>query len=95
MLSLLSCAIVTTCSGDDLLQVYTTLVFAVAMAAIGVATDIAFHVGGILTTVAAIGSMLWLMSTSAAPENQVRHAALKRHPMQVHHPIAGSTGVSP
>jgi hypothetical protein len=53
------------------LQVYATLTLAVGLLTLGVAADVAFHVGGVLTGLASFGSLLWLGFTTPA-DSQVR-----------------------
>jgi hypothetical protein len=50
----------------DFLQVYATLTLAVGLLTLGVAADVAFHVGGVLTGLASFGSLLWLGFTTPA-----------------------------
>jgi hypothetical protein len=52
-------------------QVYTTLTLALAVASAGVFADVTLHVGGILTTIAAFVSLMWLAFTPAAPDTLV------------------------
>ncbi|KAJ1391728.1 Bax inhibitor 1-related [Sesbania bispinosa] len=54
---------------NHLKQVYFTLCFAVVAAAVGAYLHVLFHVGGFLTTVACVGSSIWLLST---PPNEER-----------------------
>lgn len=42
------------------------------LSAVGVAADVAFHIGGLLTTLLAFGSLAWLAFTPATADNQVR-----------------------
>lgn len=57
-------------------KVYATLTAAVVLAVIGSATDVVFHIGGVLTTLLAFGSLLWLSFTPATAENQAKRYAL-------------------
>jgi FtsH-binding integral membrane protein len=59
-----------------LAKVYTTLTFAVALATLGVAADLVSHVGGALTTLAAVGSLLWLGFTTPADSPSKRYGLL-------------------
>jgi hypothetical protein len=52
--------------------VYATLTAAVLLSALGVFFNITFHVGGVLATLAAFGSLTWLAFTPRTPDNQVR-----------------------
>jgi len=52
-------------------QVYTTLTLALAVATAGVFADVTLHVGGMLTTIAAFVSLMWLAFTPAAPDTLV------------------------
>lgn len=62
----LSCGHVLCC-----LQVYATLTAAVLLSALGVFFNITFHVGGVLATLAAFGSLTWLSFTPHTADNQV------------------------
>jgi len=53
------------------MQVYATLMAAVLLASVGIATDVMYHVGGTLTTLMAFGSLIWLSFTPPTAENQV------------------------
>jgi len=50
-----------------LVRVYATLLMAVACAALGAAADAWLHLGGMLTTLAALGTMAALAATPASP----------------------------
>eukprot|EP00878_Enallax_costatus_P047388 GHUV01057997.1.p1 GENE.GHUV01057997.1~~GHUV01057997.1.p1 ORF type:complete len:151 (-),score=10.66 GHUV01057997.1:468-920(-) len=67
-----------------LAKVYTTLTFAVALATLGVVADLVSHVGGILTTVAALGSLIWLGFTTPA-DNPVSAVCSRRCYAGCHH----------
>jgi hypothetical protein len=54
-----------------LLQVYATLTAAVIVSAVGIVADVNFHIGGVLTTILAFGSLTWLAFTPASPDNLV------------------------
>lgn len=64
--------------GSLLLQVYATLTAAVLLAAVGIAFNITFHIGGVLATLAGFGSLTWLAFTPATPQNQVKKAACRQ-----------------
>jgi FtsH-binding integral membrane protein len=59
-----------------LTKVYATLTAAVVVAAVGIAFNITFHIGGVLATLAAFGSLTWLAMTPATPANQNKRYAL-------------------
>lgn len=61
------------------LQVYATLTAAVVLAAVGIATNITFHVGGFLSVLLAFGSLIWLAFTPAYPQNLVRIQQLQHN----------------
>ena len=58
-----------------LANVYATLAACVLVAAVGVAADVAFGVGGALTTLLAIGCLLGVMALPPTPENARKRAA--------------------
>ena len=58
-------------------QVYATLTAAVVLSAVGIATNITFHVGGFLSIILAFGSLTWLAFTPASPQNLVSSATLQ------------------
>nr|AFK44205.1 unknown [Lotus japonicus] len=51
-------------------QVYFTLCVAVAASAVGVYLHVLWNIGGFLTTVASIGSMIWFLSTPPSEERK-------------------------
>lgn len=51
-------------------QVYLTLCCAVVSAAVGAFLHVLWNIGGVLTTVASIGSMVWLLSTPPFEEKK-------------------------
>ncbi|CAK8539526.1 unnamed protein product [Lathyrus sativus] len=55
---------------NHLKQVYLTLCFAVAAAAVGAYLHVLFHLGGILTTIACVGTSVWLLSTPPYEERK-------------------------
>lgn len=56
---------------SSVLQVYTTLAAAVLISAVGVYFHTLWHIGGIITTLAFIGTSTWLAATPAGPINEV------------------------
>jgi hypothetical protein len=54
------------CLSTAALQVYATLTLAVGLLTLGIAADVAFHIGGVLTGLASFGSLLWLGFTTPA-----------------------------
>jgi Bax inhibitor 1 len=59
-----------------LLKVYSTLLMAVACAAAGALFDSLFRVGGVLTSLLALGAMLWLATTPATQATLARRTQL-------------------
>jgi FtsH-binding integral membrane protein len=59
-----------------LTKVYATLTLAVGLLSLGVAADVVFHVGGLLTGLASFGSLLWLGFTTPADSSNKRYALL-------------------
>ncbi|XP_045815389.1 bax inhibitor 1-like [Trifolium pratense] len=55
---------------NHLKQVYLTLCFAVAAAAVGAYLHVLLNLGGFLTTIAGIGSGIWLLSTPPYEERK-------------------------
>ncbi|WVZ11993.1 hypothetical protein V8G54_016523 [Vigna mungo] len=55
---------------NHLKKVYFTLCFAVVAAAVGAYLHVLLNVGGFLTTVACVGSSVWLLSTSPSEEKK-------------------------
>ncbi|XP_020216905.1 bax inhibitor 1 [Cajanus cajan] len=55
---------------NHLKQVYFTLSFAVLAAAVGAYLHVLFNIGGFLTTVACVGTSLWLLSTPPFEERK-------------------------
>jgi FtsH-binding integral membrane protein len=55
---------------NHLKQVYLTLCFAVAAAAVGAYLHVLLNLGGLLTTIACIGSSVWLLSTPPFEERK-------------------------
>lgn len=53
------------------MQVYTTLTLAVGLATLGIVADLVYHVGGALTTIAAVISLVWLGFTSPVTDSPV------------------------
>lgn len=52
-----------------LTRVYATLTLALVVAALGTTANLVLHIGGWLTTLAAFGSLMWLVMTPATPAN--------------------------
>jgi FtsH-binding integral membrane protein len=61
---------------QHLTKVYATLTAAVVLSAVGIATNITFHVGGFLSIILAFGSLTWLAFTPASPQNLNKRYAL-------------------
>ncbi len=59
-----------------LVRVYATLAAALLTAAVGVAADVTFHIGGLITTLAAFGSLLWLSFSNPDVDSQVWTASI-------------------
>jgi len=59
-----------------LAKVYATLMAAVMLAAVGIATDVMYSIGGTLTMCVAFGSLIWLSFTPPTAENQSKRYAL-------------------
>eukprot|EP00879_Flechtneria_rotunda_P000617 GHRR01000730.1.p1 GENE.GHRR01000730.1~~GHRR01000730.1.p1 ORF type:complete len:249 (+),score=79.29 GHRR01000730.1:182-928(+) len=59
-----------------LTKVYTTLTLALGLATLGVIADVLYHVGGALTTIAALVSLVWLGFTQPGYHNQGKRYAL-------------------
>ncbi|CAI8589103.1 unnamed protein product [Vicia faba] len=55
---------------NHLKQVYLTLCFAVAAAAVGAYLHVLLNLGGILTTIACVGTSVWLLSTPPYEERK-------------------------
>jgi len=50
-------------------QVYTLLTFGVAVAAFGAASHVMFNIGGLLTTLGALGALMYTMGADKSPAN--------------------------
>lgn len=59
-----------------LVRVYATLAAALLTAAVGVAADVTFHIGGLITTLAAFGSLLWLSFSNPDVDSQAKRLTL-------------------
>ncbi|KAF8062010.1 TMBIM6 [Scenedesmus sp. PABB004] len=57
-------------------KVYATLTLAAGVAALGVAADLALHVGGVLTGLASLVSLIWLGFTPSTPDTLNKRYAL-------------------
>ncbi|XP_004511734.1 bax inhibitor 1 [Cicer arietinum] len=55
---------------NHLKQVYLTLCFAVVAAAVGTYVHVLFNLGGFLTTIACVGTSVWLLSTPPFEERK-------------------------